>query len=165
MIPSSAIRVVESSSSKLVIFDPPYYAFAVQLFIMCAISAVGYFIFTRTQLYQEMRYKWFPLAIIGGFVLLALGMASSRAYITLSRETGKMTIRRWICGIPRGQSEIDLAKIRRASVENSQGARVITVVLTDGSAIQLGSFTDQGGQFGAADAINHFIGYQFTPQK
>jgi len=164
MFPSSAVRVIESSSSKLVIFDPPYYTFAIQLFIMCAISAVGYFVFTRTQIYQEMRYKWWLPLLIGAFAALALGMISSRSYITLSRDTGKMTIRRWVCGIPMRESEISLSRVRRAAVENFSGARIITVVLTDGTAIQLGNFTDQGGQFGAVDAINQFIGSQSAPR-
>jgi hypothetical protein len=162
MFPSSAIRVIESSSSKLVILDPPYYSFAAQLLVMSALATLVFLVLTRTQIYQEMRYKWWIPFIISCFVVLALGMLASRAYITLSRETGKMTVQRWICGIPQRRTEFPLDAIRYVSVENFSGARVVTVVLKSGEAFQLGNFTDQGGQFGAVDAINDFLGRQTT---
>jgi hypothetical protein len=125
---------------------------------MSALATLAFLALTRTGIYKEMRYKWWIPMIIGGFIVLAIGMLMSRAYITLSRESGRMTVQRWICGIPQSRVEFPLDAIRYATVENFSGARVVTVVLKSGEAVQLGNFTDQGGQFGAVDSINDFIG-------
>jgi hypothetical protein len=162
MLPSSAIRVIENGSSRLVILDPPYYSFAAQMLLMSALATLAFLALTRTEIYKEMRYKWWVPMIISGFIVLAMAMLASRAYITLSRESGRMTIRRWICGIPQARIEFPLDTIRYATVENFSGARVVTVVLKSGEAVQLGNFTDQGGQFGAVDAINDFLGSRPT---
>ncbi len=158
MLPPSAIRVIENSSTRLVILDPPYYSLAFNFLLLCAVSGIGFFILTRTKIYAMMRIRWFIPTLIIFFALIAVGLLLSRSYITFSKDAGKMSVRRLVVGIPRGRVEVPLDQIKYATVENFMGARVVTVVLKSGGTIRLGNFTDQGGQFGAVDAINDFLG-------
>jgi len=105
-----------------------------------------------------MKFRWIIPSIICVFVVVALSLLFSKSYITFSKETGKMLVQRWSAGIPRGTVEVPLDQIKYVTVENFSGARTMTVVLTNGDTVRLGNFTDQGGEFGAVDTINGFLG-------
>jgi len=158
MLPSSAIRVIENTSSRLVILNPPYYSLGFNFLLLCTVSALGFFLLTRTKIYTMMKFRWIIPSIICVFVVVALSLLFSKSYITFSKETGKMLVQRWSAGIPRGTVEVPLDQIKYVTVENFSGARTMTVVLTNGDTVRLGNFTDQGGEFGAVDTINGFLG-------
>jgi hypothetical protein len=159
MFPSEAIQVIESSPSRLVILDPPNYAFGVWLLFLAAVAlAITVFVARGSGL----GFAVIPLAF--ALLLGALGsyLATGKTTYTLSREDGLLHIQKCVWGLKRKETALRLADIRRVTVETMKYAHILTVVLKSGESFNLGNGSDRQGYYGATEAINYFLG---VPQQ
>jgi len=158
MIPSSAIQVVEQTPTRLVILDPPYYLVGGLILLVGLVGALQFGrAFTGGK--QVLVSPWLTLLLVSPFVLVGLGLLTSRTVVTLSRDLGNATVDRRIFGLPWLKKEVPLADLRNAEIQRGhRQTKRLALVLRNGSKIGLGAFTNVGGgQEQAAAAINAFL--------
>ncbi|GGG85015.1 hypothetical protein [Edaphobacter dinghuensis] len=168
-------RILQVSSTQLVIKDPPSYLFAA-FFIVVAV--IGLFVLGgslaartrsnagsvqfegKTYSQRDLSRGW-AVPVVGLLLLLGAGYASwfilQGASLTLDRGTGTYVMDH---GRPFFMSFRDtgqLSDIEDATIETDTGGNRFVLVLRDGQRLGLGSFTDQGGQSEAAAAVKHFL--------
>ena len=152
MFPSTALRVVESDASKLVILDPPNYLLAGILLLVAL--AIGIFMLkSGAQVtVRMMAIILLPLVISG------LGLLSSNTVVEFSKASGDVTILRRRFGFPKSPSVTPLSSLRYARVETSRGARRLALITNSGGALYPTGAAARGGEYEAANAINDFLG-------
>jgi hypothetical protein len=155
IFPSNAIRVIESSSSRLVILDPPYYGFGVWLFFLAAVT-LGVAVLVAHG--AGLRFAAIPLVFALFLAAFGLFGLTGKTTYTLSRGDGLLHIQKYSWGIKRRETRLRLADIRRVTVETWQYSHILTVILNSGESFNLGNGSNRQGYYGAADAINDFLG-------
>jgi hypothetical protein len=138
-----------------VILDPPNYTFGAWLLFVAAV-ALGIAIFVVRS--SGLGSAAMPLVV--ALLLGAFGsyLATGKTTYTLSREDGLLHIQKCVWGMKRKESLLRLADIRRVTVETMKYAHILRVVLNSGESFNLGDGSDRQGYYGAADAINDFLG-------
>jgi hypothetical protein len=156
-LPFEAIKVIESSPSRLVILDPPNLTFGVWLLFLAAV-ALGIAILVASS--TGLRFAAFPLLFTLLLAVLGLSLATSKATYTLSREDGLLHIQRYSWGMKKKETLYRLGDIRYVTVETIKYAHILTVILNSGESFNLGNGSNRQGYYGAAEAINNFLGVQ-----
>lgn len=95
------------------------------------------------------------VVVFGGFVCL-MGVALSHSKVTLDGSTNNATIEDTFL-YKHSQKVIPLSSIDHARVAHSSLTSNVQLILTDGRAISLSVFTQQGNKEAAALAINRFL--------
>lgn len=156
MLPSSAIQIIERTSSRLVVVDPPYYLIGIGLLATWAVSlpvvlAIG--------LKYEVTRKVMPWWLLGSlpFIVGGLMLCTGKTVLTFSRETGRVSIVRSYLGFSLRPQEIPLDQAAKAVVETARAGRSLVLLTRSGQPIALTSVTDREGYYEAANAINSFL--------
>jgi hypothetical protein len=164
MFPSSALQVIEQTSSRVVIWDPPSYARAA--FVVIAALGAPLFLLLLAKPVSKARIKAALLGLLFAlpFLLTGIFLLTSDMRIVMSRDSRKMMVEHRRFGF-RSRNEIPLNDIAYAKVETAdQQARALVVILRSGQVISLTQQTDQEGHYAAAMAINNFLGIHNPPQ-
>lgn len=156
MLPPEAIQVIENSQSKVVIVDPPNYSFGLWLLFLatCAL-AVGIVLLVRG---LGVGFAALPFGVALALAAFGSFLATSKSTYTLSRPDGTLKIEHFAWGMKRKESSLRLSDIRRATVATFQYSHILTLVLNSGEDFSLGDGSNRQGYYGAADAINDFLG-------
>lgn len=161
MFASSVMRVVQSTPTRLVIVDPPYYLGGGILMLIGIILGA---VLLNLKVQNSTRIAvivTLPIFIAG------LGALTSQTVMTFSRETGTVSIQRRWFGFSRSKIEVPLDSVRYATVQTQRGSRRFAIVLTSGRVLAPGSATTQGGEYDVTNAINDFLkgSGQAAPQQ
>src|SRR5438094_7632681 len=127
MLPSSAIRVVESTPSRLVIIDPPFYTLGIG-FLICSIVAAAIWLRPGSSPDQR-RFSWWAVVAIGPILLSGIGLLTSTTRIILSAHEGTVKIDRRYFGLFHSGQQFPTGELRQVSVETSEGYRSLVFVL------------------------------------
>jgi len=151
MFASSVMHVVESTPTRLVILDPPYYLGGGILVLIGIILGA---VLLNLRIQNSTRVAMIvtiPIFVAG------IGALTSQTTMTFSRETGTASIQRHWFGIPRNKIEVPLDSVRYATVQTQRGSRRFAIVLSSGRVLAPGSATTQGGEYDVTNAINDFL--------
>lgn len=156
IFPPEAIQVIENSQSKVVIVDPPSYSFGLWILFLatCALALA------IVLLVKGLGVGFAAIPLVVAILLAAFGsfLATSKSTYTLSRQEGTLKIEHYAWGTKRRESALRLSDIRRATVETFQYSHILTLILNSGETFNLGDGSNRQGYYGAADAINDFLG-------
>jgi hypothetical protein len=152
MLPSSALRIVESTQSRLVVSDPPSYVVGV---ILCLIGIAVATFLLRSRGQANIRLL---LVVLVPIFLGGLGALTSNSQLEFSHQTETLMIRRSKFGFFHSEVVMPLDSVRYATVQTPRGANRLVVVLNSGEVLSTGSATVRGGYYEAANAINDFLG-------
>ena len=161
MFPSESIQVLENTPSRVVILDPPNYAFGTYMLVLGACgAAIAIFLLYRRSL---LPLGWMLMLI--GFLLGVFGfyLLTNKRVITLSRSEGTLKIEKSAWGATRLQAMVPLNTIQRATVETVKYSRILMVVMRSGESYALGDGSNRQGYYGAENAINGFLGVAVAP--
>jgi hypothetical protein len=152
----SAIQVVERTSLRLVILDPPYALAGVVVIVAAIAIAVGLW-FVKLEGDPSGRIGWAALIFAAPFALIGWLLLTNETIATLSRETNTFTIEKRYFGMFSRTRQYPLAQLEGAVVGSDQNTAGLSFSLVSGEAISLGSFTDRKGYANAANAVNEFL--------
>lgn len=152
MPPFSAIRVIESTPSRLIVSDPPSYLVGVILLLVVILIATLLF---RQRGQSSGVVLWIVLIPL---LIGSLNALTSHAELDFSREKNTLTVKQWRFGVAREIAVVPMDTVRNATVETSRGARRLIVVLNSGRVLTPSSGNVRAGYYEAANAINDFLG-------
>ena len=155
MLPSSAIRIVESSPSRLVIFDPPYYSLGLALLLGAAFGAALWFL-PRSHSNGKGFSWWIPL-LVSPFLLGGIGLLTSATRVVLSADEGTVRISSCYFLFYCGNQEFGFGDLQGVRVETSEGYRSLVFLTKSGETFSLGGFSSRAGYYEAEAAINAFL--------
>ncbi len=154
---TGSIQILEQTSERLTVVDPPYY-FAGGMFFLVALVGCGFSLIVDRSTEPPTRVGWPAFVVALPFAVIALALLGSQTTVTLDRpgQTMDLTKRRFlVLGTTRREK---LTQLRRAVVGEFEGTRTLILEFASGETYPLGSFTDRGGYDAAAGAINRFVG-------
>ena len=159
MFPSSEIRILERSSDRLVVLDPPFAAAGLVILIIVAVGLSLPFAFRSyprwNVLFGATLASALPIAVFG------LAMLTSSATITFDSNANQVVIRRNLLGISWTTFGPPLNEIIEAEVTEGAGSKrnlhSLCLIVRSGENIRLGNYTSQKGHRDAAKAINNFL--------
>jgi hypothetical protein len=159
VFPSTEIRVLERSSDRLVILDPPFYTTGM-LFLACAVVVLA-ITFTFRGHPRRNAAIWATAAAALPCAVVGLVMLTSQTTVTFDGPTNRILIARRLFWFTRLRSGLDLSDVNSAvvidGVGRQKGLHYLCLLLRSGDAISLGNYTSQSGHYAAADAINDFL--------
>jgi len=160
MFPPEAIRVVVNTPSKVVIVDPPYYSFGTwMLFLgLCALLA-GAFLIARSSV-PAAGYLF--LLVTLGLGLFGSYLITSKTTITLTRDDGWLKSRKEFWGMKRPETGVHIADVQRVTVETMKYSHRLVLIMKSGDTFGVEEGSNRQGYYGAAEAINGFLGVK-TP--
>jgi hypothetical protein len=160
ILPPEAIQIIESDPLRLVILDPPNYSFGIWLLVLATGAlALGIVVARNT----GIGFGIIPLLVALGLAVFGSYLATSKRTYILSRQDGLLRIEKYAWGMKGKETSLPISNIRRVTVENIRFNHILTVVLKSGNSFNLGDGSNRQGYFGAADAINDFLGVARQP--
>jgi hypothetical protein len=160
--PVTQIYVASQTARELIIVDPPY-SLVGSIFIVFGllVLVIGYaaLCFVRLNLARPWQVLvWLLPVIIGGPLLaLGLGIGAGTTRVTLSTDTGALSVQKTILSVAVHSQRFPLAQVRSAQVGVGDVCRFLYVNLADGRSETLLGCTDRTGYSEAAGAINAFV--------
>ena len=156
MFPPESIQVLENTHAKVVILDPPYYSFGTWiLFLATCALVIGVVLVVRD---VGTPFALLPFVIALVLALFGSYLATKKTTYTFSREDGLLRIQKQVWGRNRPETALRISDIRRATVETDKFSHILIIVLNSGESFSLGDGSNRQGYYGAADAINDFLG-------
>jgi hypothetical protein len=158
-LPSSEIRVIEQSSQRLVVLDPPAY-FAGLLVV--AISLFGFALFIALR-HRHSSGTASLMTMLSTTPILFMGLAllTSKTVISADVESARVTVQHRVFGLVRGSSDFELSDVDSVEVfegtGKQTGLRSLSLILVSGDAFPVGNYSSQGGHNAVARAMNSFI--------
>jgi hypothetical protein len=152
---SSAIRIIEQTHDRLVIYQPPYWPFALGFLAGGVVLAVGLFVFfTLLSVKLPVRFAGFVLAI--PFLVVGASAAASEVQVQASLPDRTVSIRR------RGLFGSDTRTIRLDDVDaavdlQARRSTAVGLRLRSGETINLTGFTDQSGKSAMLGSLQLFL--------
>jgi len=150
----SPIRVVEQSSNRLVIVDPPYYLLG-GIFLIAAIGLSFWGVFAKKS--GNPAWDWRVSVLAIPFALVGLVQLTGLTVVVFSRETGKMVLDRRYAGITVHHEEIAIERIVGSGVASNENNHSLFVELNSGETRALTGNSDRIGHNAAAAAIERFL--------
>ena len=153
--PSSGIRAIELSASKLIVICPPFYGAAAFSFgIMIIMFLTLWFAAGRD---LGLTGNLILVAVNLPFVVVTLGLALTDAGAVLDGQAGILHVRNRIFGFATQQKSIPFSCVDVADIQTSRASLRLAFRLKDGSTVPLGFFTNQAGHRAAVESINAFL--------
>lgn len=161
MFPPEAIRVVVNTPAKVVIVDPPYYTLGTwMLFLaLCALLATGFFLARNI----APPVGWLFLLVTLGLGLFGAYLVTSKTTITLTRDDGWLKSQKEFWGMKRPETGVHIADVQRVTVETMKYSHRLVLIMKSGDSFAVEDGSNRQGYYGAADAINGFLGVPKTP--
>ena len=161
MFPPEAIRVVVNTPSKVVIVDPPYYSLgAWMLFLASCALVIGVVLLVRS---IAPPIAWLLFLVTVGLGLFGSYLITSKTTITLTREDGWLKSQKEYLGMKRPETGLRLTDVRRVTVETVRYSHRLVLIMKSGDSFAVEDGSNRQGYYGAADAINDFLGVPTTP--
>jgi len=144
MVRDSAIRVVEQTHDGILIYQPPYWPFAIGFLAAAAVIVVVVFLFLGLlHVRWPLRFSVFMLAL--PFLFIGVKAAVSQMFVQVSLPDNTLSIRRTGLFGPDVRTiqldDIDGVVQLRARKSTAVGLR-----LRSGETVNLCGFTDQSGK-------------------
>jgi len=156
MYPFNPIQVIESTPTRLVLVDPPFYlAGGAFTLIALAVAATG--LWTDYDRMPPERIGWPALVLAVPFALIAAALMAGSTKLTLSRDNMRFQLTRTYFGIYRKETVLPLEELQSASVVSTEGTRQLQLHLRNGRTMTMGAFTDRKGYVDSAMAIDAFL--------
>lgn len=155
-MPSSALRVVNQSPSKLIIVDPPNHTLGIIFGIVAIlVLAIAVFLFRYHDVRRIGAYLGIAVSLL--FVLIAAWTETGETTVTLSRDSSMLEIQPTSLGSADPATQIPFSKIKRANVEALPSTRRLVLLIDGGEPVILVSASSRDGYYQAAEAINKFL--------
>ena len=144
MAQASTIRVIEQTRDRLLIYQPPYWPFAIGFLVAAAVIAVFFFFFLGfLSVRPPIRFAGFVLAL--PFLFFGVKAALSQMFVEVSLPERTLSIRR------AGLFGSELRTIRLDEVDGvvelrARRSTAVGLRLRSGETINLSGFTDQSGK-------------------
>jgi hypothetical protein len=160
--PVTQIYVASHTLRELVVVDPPYTLLGTIFAVIGIVAlALGYFVllFVRPEMSRPLKVlMWLlPLLIASPFLIIAFGSSLVMTTVTVSNDTGMLSVRKTVLSIPRDTRQYPLKEVRSVNVGVADVSRFLYVSLTDGRSEDLLGATDRTGYSEVSDAINTFL--------
>lgn len=167
MFPSSEIRVVQQSSDRLIVMDPPYFAAGITMILLSLLGVAIVFVLRHSHSFSAR--DWVASLTAVPFLLIGLCLWTARTTIVFDSEQGAVMIERRIFSIRRARSELDLTSVAGASVVAGRGRQTGTHLLAlsfkSGTTQFLTNYSSQNGHYSVAEAINTFLAVHRKPVR
>jgi hypothetical protein len=156
--PFSPIQVVEHTSDRLVVVDPPNMLMGLGALFAAALMSFFVLKYGKPDNPNEPARWGLVLGVFAGpIVLLALVLLTARTTATFSRPEGTFTLQKTWLGVPVSTRRLPLKAVKSASVTEYAETRRLMFVTESGEALPLGLSSDRKGHYEAAEAINMFL--------
>jgi hypothetical protein len=156
MFPSSAIRVIQGSDSKLTIIEPPFYAAGIAAVLLVLVGAgVVYALARATRGGPEINRIIVISAI--PFLCVAVAFLTAQRVIVLDSAQQKVTLTRSLVGFHWEALNLSLTQVQGAKVVSGMGTHRLALLLQSGKQVALGNYTSVAGYYEAAQVINDFL--------
>lgn len=139
-----AIRVIEQTHDRILIYQPPYWPFAIGFLAVAAVIAVSVFLFLGLlSVKWPLRFAGFILAL--PFLFFGVQAAVSQMFVQGSLLDNTLSIRR--SGLFGSDVRtIKLDEIREVVQLRSRKSTAVGLRLRSGETVNLCGFTDQNGK-------------------
>lgn len=153
------IYIASQTARDLTVIDSPANSFVIAGIatgVLFALIAIGSLLFFRNTGRAIHPLLW--LLPLVGLPFVALGLiASVTTHITLSADTGTLSIRKTMLTVPIRSKEYPLEQVSLIKVGVGDVCRFLYVSLKDKPAENLTGCTDRTGYSEAAQAMNSFL--------
>jgi len=156
---ASSIRVLQQSPGHLLLYEPPYWAFAIAFLAVGLVIALGLFLFMWS-LHVRTAMRWSGCVLALPFLFFGLKALTSRTLVELSAQDRTVRIQHaqfFVSGAPRN---IPLDDVVRAIELHARRSYAAALLLRSGEHVLLTGYGDQLGKPGMIAAINEFLATQ-----
>lgn len=150
------IRIIEQTPVHFLAYDPPYLTFGI-VFVIFGLFVAGLMLLVTWKTGGFKAVYLVGYAVSAVILLIGCGAATTKSYISGSRETGTVRVIKTIFGASFPQNPVPLDNIQLAKVEDVKNLRRVVVVLKSGGVVYLTSSTDRTGYEQLAQAINSLL--------
>lgn len=160
--PVTQIYVASQTLRELVVVAPPYTLIGT-IFAVCGALAlvIGYAVLLLARVEVSRPFQilmWaLPILIGGPFLALGLGLGAGATRLTVSADTGTLSVRRTILSVPVHSEEYPLTQVGSVKVGVGDVCRFLYVSLVDGRGETLLGCTDRTGYSEVAGSVNDFL--------
>ena len=159
------LHVASQTAHELVVVAPPFnsHSFGWVWIVSLLFLAIGYAVlFTLWKgvprpSHPALWLTWFiPIVIAAPFLILGV-IGQVKTQITLSADTGILTVRKTLLSFVVGSKEYPLSEVRSIKVGVADISLFLYVSLVDKPAENLTGATDQTGYSEVAEVMNSFL--------
>ncbi len=153
------LHVVSQTMRDLVVVDPPYFVSSIVFAVVGLLLWAGGFVaglrvgFSR----PPVMVLWGIPFLFGTIFLVGSVLVGQTSWVTLSSDTGTLSMRKSVLSIRTGAQEYRLDQVKLVRVGVGDGCLFLYVSLVDRPAEDLTSCTDRTGYGEMADAMNAFL--------
>jgi hypothetical protein len=159
------LYVASQTAHELIVVVPPFnfhsFGWIWTVSLLCLVIGYGV-IFSLWKgvphpIHPALRLTWLiPIAIAAPFLVLGV-IGQVRTQITLSADSGTLSVRKTLLSYPIGSKEYPFSEVRSIKVGVADISLFLYVSLVDKPAENLTGATDQTGYSEVADAMNTFL--------
>ncbi|MGO9240763.1 MAG: hypothetical protein ACLQBJ_08125 [Bryobacteraceae bacterium] len=155
MAQASAIRVIEQARDRLVIYQPPYWPFAIGFLIAAVVIAVFVFGFlTLLSVRLPLRFAGLILAL--PFLFFSAKAALQQMFVQVSVPDRTLTIRH-VGMFGTDARVLPLDEVDGVVQLRARRSTAVGLRLRSGETINLTGFTDQAGKDGMLLSLQLFL--------
>lgn len=151
---ADGIRVISQTPRDISVLCPPDGSNTIFLYIGVVAILIGCFIF-----YKQRSWSACSFAILPGLLGLILGGYSLTSVTTInaSADTGALTVRNTVAGVPVKNTTYPLQEVQKFRVGYMRGGMYLYVSLANGGDPQLLPTSYRHGYQEAAETLNSFL--------
>jgi hypothetical protein len=160
--PVTQIYVASQTLREMVVVAPPYTLLGT-IFTICGVLAllVGFAVVLLARVGGSRPFQilmWLlPILVGGPFLALGLGLGAGTTRLTVSADTGTLSVRKTIFSVPVHSEQYPLTQVNSVKVGVGDVCRFLYVSLVDGRSETLLGCTDRTGYSEVAGSINDFL--------
>lgn len=153
---SSAIRVLEQSPARLVLYEPPYWPFAFG-FLAAGVLIAGllFLLFWKLDARPAARFTGCVLAL--PFLFFGIQAVSSKTIVELSARDRTLTIEKTKFFLESAPRVIEFDQVLRVVELQARRSYAVGLVLRSGETIPLTRYGDQPGKPLMIAAMDQFL--------
>jgi hypothetical protein len=155
------VYIASQTMRQLIVVDPPYTLIST-IFAICGfvplIGGFAFLYFARIGFTRPLQILLWCLPVLVGcpFLIVSL-LTSGTTRITMSADTGTLSVHKTLMSIPVHSKEYPFEQVHLVKVGVGNVCRFLYVSLADKPAEDLTGCTDRSGYSEAADAMNAFL--------
>src|SRR5215470_9496023 len=159
------LYVASQTAHELVVVVPPFnsHSFGWVWIVSLLCLVIGYGVLfslwknVPRPIHPALRLTWFiPVVIAAPFLVLGI-IGEVKTQITLSADTGTLSVRKTLLSFPTSSKEYPFSEVRSIKVGVADISLFLYVSLADKPAENLTGATDQTGYSEVANAMNAFL--------
>ena len=153
---SSAIRVLEQSPERLLLYEPPYWTFGIAFVVAgFLIASLLFLFFWKLQVRMPARFLGCVLAL--PFLFFGLKALTSQTFVEMSARDRTLKIQHMRFFQSTSPRVIPLDEIIRAVEVHARRSYAVGLLLRSGQTVAISSYGDQPGKPLMMEAINEFL--------